>query len=112
MTARQYSFVQRTEPLTIISKLRKGNWELAAQKSLSLIGFSRSFQTAQRNRKTGTTLFTTDIIGGNDIAMPKSRSKLWHDPAQLIIIFWSITSTLFLYKWRVYTDQKGNESKL
>jgi hypothetical protein len=44
--------------------------------------------------------------------MSKSRSKLWHDPTQLIIIFWSITSTLFLYKWRVYTDQKGNESEL
>jgi hypothetical protein len=112
MTAGQYSFVGRTEPLRIICKLRKENWELAAQKNLSLIGFSRSFLTAQRNRKTGITLFTTDIKGGNGIAMSKSRSKLWHDPAQLIIIFWSITSTLFLYKCRVYTDQKGNESKL
>jgi hypothetical protein len=112
MTAGQYSFVERTEPLRIISKLRKRNWELAAQKNLSSIGFLRSFQTAQRNRKTGTTHFTADIIGGNDIAMSKSRSKLWHAPAQLIIISWSITSTLYLYKWRVYTDQKGNESKL
>jgi hypothetical protein len=112
MTAGQYSFVERIEPLRIISKLRKRTCKLAAQKNLSLIGFLRSFQTAQRNRKTGNTLFTTDIIGGNDIAMSKSRSKLWHDPAKLIIIFWSITSTLFLYKWRVYTDQKGNESEL
>jgi hypothetical protein len=38
MTAGQYSFVERTEPLRIISKLRKGNWELAAPKKFSLIG--------------------------------------------------------------------------
>jgi hypothetical protein len=53
MTAGQYSFVERTEPLRIISKLRKENWELAAQKNLSLIGFSRSFQTAQRIERQG-----------------------------------------------------------
>jgi hypothetical protein len=34
MTAGQYSFVERTEPLRIISKLRKGNWELAAKKKI------------------------------------------------------------------------------